>query len=43
MERKKPIEPINTLDYLENLLKIGYVIKGSRGDPVRDLASFKAF
>jgi len=37
------VEPINTLDYLEELLCKGYVIKGPRKDSSRDLISFKAF
>ncbi len=37
------VEPINDLDYLEELLKEGYTIKGPRKDPSRDLISFKAF
>jgi hypothetical protein len=37
------VEPINTLDYLEELLDQGYVIKGPRKDSSRDLISFKAF
>ena len=37
------IEPINNLDYLEELLDQGYIIKGPRKDSSRDLISFKAF
>ena len=43
MKDSKPIEPIKTIDYLEELLNEGYVIKGPRNDPARDLVSFKAF
>ncbi len=43
MNDRKSVEPINTLDYLEELLGKGYVIKGPRKDPSRDLISFKAF
>ena len=39
----KLIGPISNLDYLEQLLDDGYVIKGPRKDPSRDLTSFKAF
>lgn len=35
--------PINNLDYLEELLNEGYIVKGPRKDPARDLISFKAF
>jgi hypothetical protein len=37
------VKPINTLDYLDELLGKGYVIKGPRKDSARDLISFKAF
>jgi hypothetical protein len=37
------VEPINTLDYLDELLGKGYVIMGPRKDSSRDLISFKAF
>jgi hypothetical protein len=43
MNDSKPVEPINTVDYLEELLEAGYTIKGPRKDPSRDLVSFKAF
>jgi hypothetical protein len=43
MNDSRSVEPINTLDYLEELLDQGYVIKGPRKDPSRDLISFKAF
>jgi hypothetical protein len=43
MTVKKSVGPINNLDYLEELLNEGYVIKGPRSDPTRDLVSFKAF
>lgn len=43
MNDNKSIRPINNLDYLEELLSEGYVIRGPRKDPTRDLTSFKAF
>ena len=43
MNDKKSVGLINNLNYLEELLKGGYVIKGPRQDPSRDLISFKAF
>ncbi|MGD8548799.1 MAG: hypothetical protein PVJ20_04760 [Desulfobacterales bacterium] len=43
MNDSKSVGPINDLDYLEELLDQGYVIKGPRKDPLRDLISFKAF
>ena len=43
MNDNKLVGPINNLDYLEELLDEGYVIKGPRKDPSRDLTSFKAF
>ncbi len=43
MNDRTSVEPINTLDYLEELLDQGYVIKGPRKDSSRDLISFKAF
>ena len=43
MTTNKSLEPINNLDYLEVLLREGYIIKGPRKDPSRNLASFKAF
>jgi len=43
MNDRTSVEPINTLDYLEELLCKGYVIKGPRKDSSRDLISFKAF
>lgn len=43
MNRTRSLEPLNSLDYLEELLDQGYMIKGPRNDPKRDLASFKAF
>ncbi|NIA03390.1 MAG: hypothetical protein GWP12_02490 [Nitrospirae bacterium] len=39
----KSVGPINNLDYLEELLDEGYIVKGPRKDPSRDLISFKAF
>jgi len=43
MNDNMAVEPINSIDYLEELLKAGYTIKGPRKDPSRDLISFKAF
>jgi hypothetical protein len=43
MDDNKFFEPINNLDHLEKLLNEGYVIRGPREDPSRDLVSFKAF
>lgn len=43
MDDGKSFGPINNLEYLEELLNEGYVIKGPRNDPSRDLVSFKAF
>jgi hypothetical protein len=43
MINSKSVAPITNLDYLEELLDRGYVIKGPRKDPSRDLISFKAF
>ena len=43
MNDNRFVRPINNLDYLEELLNEGYVIKGPRKDPSRDLTSFKAF
>ena len=36
-------EPINRVDYLEQLLQAGFGIKGPRNDASRDLAAFKNF
>jgi hypothetical protein len=43
MNDDKSVEPINNLDYLEELLNEGYAIKGPRKDPSKNLISFKAF
>ena len=49
MNDSETVGPINSVDYLEELLKDGYTIKGPRlskdmeADPARDLVSFKAF
>ena len=43
MADEKSVRPINSLDYLEELLNDGYIVKGPRKDPSRDLISFKAF
>lgn len=37
------LKPINSLNYLGTLYTNGYVVKGPRNDPKRDLVSFKAF
>jgi len=39
----EPAQPINNIEYLERLLKAGFVIKGPRKDFGRDLAAFKNF
>jgi hypothetical protein len=43
MNKDTPIKPISSLKELDTLLHQGYVIKGPRDDPSRDLISFKAF
>jgi hypothetical protein len=43
MNDDKPVGPISSAGYLEQLLKEGYTVKGPRQDPSRDLISFKAF
>jgi len=43
MSDSKPVGCIKNVDDLEELLDRGYVIKGPRKDPSRDLISFKAF
>ena len=43
MNDNELVRPIKTIDYLEELLNKGYIIKGPRKDPARDLISFKAF
>jgi hypothetical protein len=43
MNQNLSLEPINNIDYLDELLEKGYAIKGPRQDPTRDLNSFKAF
>jgi hypothetical protein len=37
------LEPIRDVDYLEKLIGQGYVLKGRREDPDRDLAAVKRF
>jgi hypothetical protein len=39
----KTVEPINNIEYLEQILNEGYTIKGPRKDITKDLLSFKAF
>lgn len=43
MNEKRSLQPIDKLDHVEELLARGYIIKGPRQDPTRDLNSFKAF
>jgi hypothetical protein len=43
MDDQKVVKPIDSLDYLEELLVEGYTIKGPRQDSSRDLSSLKAF
>ena len=43
MNKNRSLQPINKLDYVEELLAKGYIIDGPRQDPRRDLNSFKAF
>ena len=37
------VEPIKNVEYLEELLKDGWIIRGPRKEVDRDLAAFKAF
>jgi len=37
------IEPINSEEYIDKLVKDGWLIKGPRKDAERDLAAFKSF
>lgn len=43
MSQNPSLRPIDTLDYLDELLQSGYSIKGPRQSPSRDLSSFRAF
>ena len=43
MHKEEMLQPIESLDDLEELLGEGYSIKGPRQDPERDLQSFRAF
>lgn len=42
-ESEKEVKPISDMGYLEKLLDDGYMVKGLRQDPSKDLVSFKAF
>lgn len=42
-ESEKEVKPISDMGYLEKLLDEGYIVKGPRQDPSKDLISFKAF
>jgi hypothetical protein len=42
-ESEKEVKPISDMGYLEKLLDEGYMVKGLRQDPSKDLISFKAF
>ncbi len=37
------LKPIGELGYLEQLMENGYVVKGRRQDPARDLNALKSF
>ena len=37
------LKPIKDTQYLEKLISEGYVLKGRRDDPIRDLAAVKKF
>lgn len=37
------LEPIGTEEYLQELIDDGFIIKGLRNDPARDIKPFKAF
>jgi len=41
MDEEKPLQPITSPEYLDELLAEGYSVKGPRGDPERDAASLK--
>jgi len=42
-EKIEIVEPIASLEYLDKVLKAGFVIKGPRNDLQRDLEAFKSF
>ena len=42
-EKIGPVEPVTSIEYLEKLLKAGFIIKGPRKDVERDLAAFRNF
>jgi hypothetical protein len=37
------VKPIKDAEYLEELMSQGYVLKGRRDDPARDLVALKSF
>jgi len=37
------VKPIKDVEYLEELISEGYVLKGRRGDPSKDLIAVKRF
>lgn len=37
------VKPIRDIEYLEELISEGYVLKGRRGDPSKDLIAIKRF
>lgn len=37
------LKPIGEIEYLEELIREGYLLKGRRGDPERDLLAVKSF
>jgi len=37
------VKPIRDIEYLEELISEGYVFKGRRGDPSKDLIAIKRF
>jgi hypothetical protein len=43
MNEGEPLQPLSSADYLEELLKAGYMVKGPRNDAERDAASLKRF
>ena len=43
MNVDKALKPLNSVEYLEELLSEGYTVKGPRNDPERDSASLKRY
>lgn len=41
MDDEKSLKPLNSTEYLDELLAEGYAVKGPRDDPQRDSASLK--